>query len=727
MSSFEEYKKSQLKEPEKGKKRYQVGCYTGEDWESIHEVLLQDGTLEDNIPKDSIECVDDKKHSATRGYYMLSDEEALELKNHPKVKYVNIDYDYYSGTYAINPRDLIASAITKTDRYSSPKKQYRYNPNSWSNISGDAELGRSGYQLARSMQRLDPWFQTSGTYDTKTQNVLNDKLAYYGDGKDVDAIVSDTVFWHGHPEFQSNVQPAAIPTNYIGGNVLNPSGTCGVLDIVLDSPMYLDPDFFALSSPLPDTPKTITRWDGTIIPNDYWARTWWTNNSTSHRSPKFVSPSNGGTATGDYDFGTAGGLSSSYTRALCCGSNTSRPDGSAQNHGTQCAANMFGRTHGWAFNANKWTINGIDVAANIGEHMEHVKVFHQLKPNRSSDNTKNPTIISCSWGYRSSSWYYGNYLYHRTANDGTGGVYYDTGNRPGFLENLGRYGDGYRCKGEMPDNNRTSVLDEAIAAGVIVCVAAGNSNQKQVKSDHPDYDNYWSSNNDEGFPGGTHSEFGIMCTNTLNRRGWPQQGGKYMNGNEVVYPVITVGALDDQYGSAQFSKERKVTYSNMGNDIDCYAPADGTLTANRGTWGAEHPATYIDGTYVDYDGVARDGRFSGTSSACPVAAGLIATKLQYHRTWTWQQIKNWLRTAVTNVDESEFFVGNENIDINDYFDVSSFQDSSGLSHTVIWDAPSGAEGPEPDPEIEGTVRGTINGGVGLRLNGGSGLTIKSVV
>ena len=43
-----------------GKKLYTIGCYTKEDWEHVHEVLMQDGTLEDNIPPSSIECADEK-------------------------------------------------------------------------------------------------------------------------------------------------------------------------------------------------------------------------------------------------------------------------------------------------------------------------------------------------------------------------------------------------------------------------------------------------------------------------------------------------------------------------------------------------------------------------------------------------------------------------------------------------------------------------------------------
>ena len=46
-------------------------------------------------------------------------------------------------------------------------------------------------------------------------------------------------------------------------------------------------------------------------------------------------------------------------------------------------------------------------------------------------------------------------------------------------------------------------------------------------------------------------------------------------------PTINVGALDDQYASG--NKERKVNYSDMGNMIDLFAPADGSLAAYIGS------------------------------------------------------------------------------------------------------------------------------------------------
>ena len=82
-----------------GKKRYMIVCSNGEDWKSIHEVLIKDGTLEDNIPSDSCECCDESELIDRIGYYLLTDAEVEDIKKHPKVLDVNIDQSYYKATY----------------------------------------------------------------------------------------------------------------------------------------------------------------------------------------------------------------------------------------------------------------------------------------------------------------------------------------------------------------------------------------------------------------------------------------------------------------------------------------------------------------------------------------------------------------------------------------------------------------------------------------------------
>ena len=568
----------------------------------------------------------------------------------------------------------------------------------------DAEAGRSGYQLSRCMQVDDPWWGESGTYQTKNDVVLNQQIQQYGDGSDVDLIITDTEAWYGHPEFiNTAIRSTATndgynstgsgPSNYRGGNVLPGNGYCDVLDIYLDAPYYIDPDFFNNDS----GNRLMTRWDGTTVPVESVARSWWSNNNLSSRSSKFVSPGNGGTATGLNDFGVinSGSQWSSYTRAACNGSNTAYCTGT-QTHATQCMGVSYGRGQGWAYNSNKWHINNIgNSAVSIEGSGDLIKVFHNCKPNNPSLGTKDPTITSNSWGYRSTSHRTissTNYVYFRHG-QGTNNVtnpsasYNSTSNMPNCLTDVGRYGDGYRMKGEMLPNSMLTAWTEMVDAGVITVVAAGNSNQKQVQPNHPDFDNFWTSgvSNNTDLLSNTHYEFSTECYNTMNRPGFPQQIGRHTdsNGNVVLNKVINMGALDYAYQSS--GHERKVDYSDMGNGIDCYTPADDALGATRGSSGEGiHPETYpgLSVTAVDND-------FGGTSSACPVAAGLIATKLQYNRSWLWSDVKTWILN-LTQQDPTKFYLGNEATTVNS----SDWQDTvhlNGGSPIVMYDKETGQE------------------------------------
>ena len=107
-----------------GEKEYFVGCYTKEDWEHIHKVLLEDGTLEDNVPPGAKVCEYECGHSDTRASYMLDDAEAAALRNHPRVKYVNLNYDTYAGTYHPDPDDLNCN-VQRLPRFGKNVLNYR--------------------------------------------------------------------------------------------------------------------------------------------------------------------------------------------------------------------------------------------------------------------------------------------------------------------------------------------------------------------------------------------------------------------------------------------------------------------------------------------------------------------------------------------------------------------------------------------------------------------------
>ena len=666
-AGFEEYKATLPKEPTdpNSKKEYIVGCFTPDDWTHIHQVLLEDGTLEDNIPPQTVDCVDDYKHSPVRGRYLLNDSEAEKLRNHEKVEYVNINTAKYPGTYAIDPVQLMDG--TKEDRYSSTVKHFKdhsSNSNSF-NSTASSHKNRTGYQQLRCQQKARFWSDDSVVFDNKGEQ--------YGTGVGVDVIVCDEDAWFGHIEFQNNL---GGPQNYTGGNPLPGSGTCDLLDLILDAPYYLDPDFFSANSS-----RTETRWDGTTVPTETAARAWWGNDSTTYRSAKFVSSGNGGSATGANDFGTIS-INTYYTRARSNGSNTAYKTGGGF-HGTPCASQAYGRQYGWAYNANKWYLNTIgSYNQGLEKSFDIVKVFHQVKPVNSTYGNQNPTITSNSYGYRPltppSSGYY---WYRPATTDGTtSGTSYSS--KPEFIDNFAQ--STIRC--ELKSSPWLTAGIEMIDAGVIMCCSAGNTNQKLVGATHSDYNNYLNSTDNVALNSTSLSYAGYNWYRTVNRQGFPAQVGTQGTGNSRIYRTICVGALDSAHKGSNTGQEQKAYYSNMGELIDCYAPGLDTLAACDNQTGTRYNRNDDYYTISGSQSVeSEDCIFGGTSSATPIACGIIATKLQYNRTWTWEDVKNWLSNQVGIQATSEFYHGTEETSATSsgWSDMDAVHDSD---VTVIWDA-----------------------------------------
>ncbi len=799
---FESQKDSLPKEPSGTdvKKEYWVGCYTKDDWEFIHAELMKDGSLEDNIPTDTCECPNDCLQSETRGIYLLTDTEATALQNHPKVKYLHINSAKYPGTYLSNPDDISASEPTsKTYRYASTVKHQRQLSTTLVPSSPDSSLlNRCGYQLKRQEQKIDPWYGQNET------TILTDRIQQFGTGVDVDLIVCDEDMWFGHIEFcnpsgisnikQSDNTTAATtsgPSNYTGGNVLKSgfsssatTGICDVLDLALDAPYYIDPAWFEADA----GNRLMTRWDGTTVPVESVAREWW--GDSTKRSASFSSV---GTVT----------INVNYTRARCNGSNTAYHTGSGF-HGTPCASEAYGRQYGWAYNANKWFLNLYGSSnSGIEAGFDMQKIFHQNKPNRSSDNTKNPTLSSNSWGLRQSPSTSGYYYFRSGATGGSGTSY---SSLPEFMDNFTGDGLNRRSPEYVDGHAAITAGDELIAAGVIFVVAAGNNNQKQVQSNHADFNNYYASSANTNYADAkTNSIYGLMnytpTYNSLNRQGFPHQIGVDRTTTPYTYKTISIGVLDDLHTAGGL--ERKANYSNMGNLIDCWAAGDDTLCAcddNSGTRYNRYDAYYIipdtysisvsnsgssaytlsgsdrggsvsgnnpnvdlkvgdtvsfsvnasghpfyiktaanTGTGDQASGVTNNGAqsgtvswtpdttgtyyyicqfhgsmvgqinvtsatssvesevrvFNGTSSACPIAAGLIAAKLQYNRTWTYADVKNWLANDVGDTTTSYLYSGTEATTATD----SNWTDSynlQGANLRIIYDAAVSTSVPEVD-------------------------------
>ena len=676
MADFADYKDTLPKEPSSGKKAYSVGCANAADWQFIDNLLKQSGTSETNVPDDAITVTDEKSHSQTRAVYQLTDAEAADLRNHAKVSYVTIDITRYAGTYKPDPSELIEAV--KNYRYDSTVKNYR-NITSLPGSPSSADKNRAGYQLLRLNGKDDAW--SLDNPDT----ILNNRLQYYGDGSDVDVVVADTRAWFGHIEFQGNL---GGPAKYRGTNALkagysqySATGSCDVLDLVLDAPYYIDPTWFDAN---PGS-RLMLRWDGTRVPQESAARSWWSD--SSQRSAAFSS------------IGTVSTITTSYTRSNCNGSNTNDPAGTSSDyHATPCMSQAYGREYGWAFNSNKWFANVIGTSSiDVEEFFDILKLFHQNKPTNSKYGTKDPTVTSNSWGYRKSINSTG-YYYYRTGTDGAGGVYY--GSKPAFMNNFSQTS----IRGEYTSSSMLTAGEEMVDSGVIFVCSAGNTNQKLVQADHPDYNNYWAGGSGTTLSGATVSVYGIPMYNTINRQGFPGQIGKKTENGVTRYRTIAVGALDEDY-TASPQKERKADYSNMGNLIRFYAPGKNTLASstNYGTRYNRYDSTYVIDSTTSTS--SEDRLFGGTSSACPTAAGIIATKLQYMRHWNGDDVLGWIDNVVGQLDSSKFYYGSENTSATSGW--TDDYSTEGGPGSIIWDAESGGEDPTTIETSNVSVAGNI--------------------
>ena len=663
-------------------KYYTLGTHTSEQWVELHAELIADGNTYTSVPAREITVEDDRLHSPTTGSYLLTLEEATELQSDERVKFINESPEKYPEKF-MPPSEVLTCATSgiPTDRYTALYNNWSQWVNSNLGIYSfftDVEptLNRQG-TFFRFLSFVKPNHYTVG----KTNPFNTPKLQQAGAGENVDLIVPDNGCWLGHVEFISRgVTNAVNPDDYIGSNVLPGNGYCDVLDLVLDAPYYIDPNWFNADP----TNRLMTRWDGTTVPAESVARSWWQD--STQRSAYFAA------------FGNIP-VSSNYTRDTANGSNSTLP--SSGTHGTQCAALAFGRTQGWAYNANKWVMNlyGDNNVGSLDIGIDVQKIFHMHKPVNPIYNSKDPTVSSNSWGIR--KYKQGNYYYWRTDSP----VSYDWRTEPAFIDVLGSQGDGGRFKSELKDSSLTQAGNELTQAGVICIVAAGNSGQQLVNPDHPNYDNSISLNTTTPLYLNNFWETdGYRSIGTTNRRGFPGHMGKtesqtFQGNTTVKFPVIQVGALESNTGS---NNERIADYSDRGPAIDLFSSGAGAMAATVDTYTASNIPTIqrVDGVYsalsagatdLSQIGGCRDTEFTGTSAACPVAAGFLASVMQYNRDWTYENLRTWIETNVTSQSNPTMYHGVEPTtptDMNWLYEYYSSGSLRSYSNASLQGAPS---------------------------------------
>ena len=600
-------------------KRYTLAVTSAEHWNEIHGALTIDSN-QDGIPDRKVTCTDEHSISAIRGTYELTEEEAAQISRHPHVKWIEL-------SLKDNRDQFPAPQLVEPLRFDSEVKIYRdLTSNAPPGVTTAGELNRTNWAVPRVSG-----ITTNGElYPNVVGSIppIQGNVEYIYDGRHVDIVIHDSGVLQSHPEF------------------LKEDGTSRVHDIVLDFPYYLDPGYFGANG------FTFVLEDGSIGIDTSRAEAWWEDRNARSAEfvllPEIVIPS-GYNRNGAIGIGTAGG------------------NNLGSGHGTSAAGLAAGKNFGLAFKANIWNMPAIsdNVGMDIETAYDLMAFFHQYKPVNTETGVRNPTVINGSWGYQAAltGTSIANYRFTGiTSTIDTGTI---VGGDPSGIEDLifglnNQVLGAYKSWSSSSRSNSTNEAgDELMNTGVIYIAAAGNNNQYIGAGFTDPYrtngiqDLFFGSND-------TRSEFGGLRT-PCSHRDWMNPQGIGFNTSSGYHPVINVGAMDDFVESNY--KERKADYSNSGPGVDIYAPANDTLSAGLPS-----------GSYADYrrhdNPTHFDNRFSGTSAAAPVVAGLVALYMQRNPTATTQEVRQWLlndygngvgigRTDVTTVAAGSTATGND--------------------------------------------------------------------
>ncbi len=266
-------------------------------------------------------------------------------------------------------------------------------------------------------------------------------------------------------------------------------------------------------------------------------------------------------------------------------------------HGTHCAGIAAGKTYGWAKGARIYAqkLGGLEGAGDPDNGISLSNAFDTIRLWHNSKTDNRPTVVNMSWGYSVT-----------TSGNPSSGSYRGTGWTwpTDYNSDNTLWSDvGIMLPTGNGDRNLpvrlTSVdaeVDDMIADGIHICVAAGNN---YFKADLPTGDDY---NNSVNFGNG----------NLLYARGSsPYSLDAFMVGN-IDYTVLQQDSI---------YKDKRSESSTQGPGVNIWAPGEGITSAcsttNRFTSQAYPGDTNFRITSI-----------GGTSMASPQVAGVIAQHLE---------------------------------------------------------------------------------------------------
>lgn len=301
-----------------------------------------------------------------------------------------------------------------------------------------------------------------------------------------------------------------------------------------------------------------------------------------------------------------------YDESGLSGSQSSNHYRDRDGHGTHVAGTAAGLTYGWAKNARIYSVKvrGLEgsgdsfTGISISDCFDVIKEWHNNKTVDPNTGYKRPTIVNMSWGYSRGVSSLSSIIYRGVTYNSSNDANWSTTPNTHTASTYGLYpyatSSGNRAPLRL--SSVDSDVEELIAAGVHVCIAAGNNRFKADVSGGLDYDNYYNS-----------------TSNRYHRGSSPYSDNAFM-----------VGAVDRFLGS--YATEQISSFTTKGPGITIFAPGSNimscTSTTNR----------FSDGDYPS-DSSFRVTNISGTSMASPQVCGAAATILQLKPGLTPEQLQ----------------------------------------------------------------------------------------
>ena len=584
-------------------KEYTVIANTREDLPALEtDITASSGA--GPIPNRSVDVANPRLGSKIQTHFMLTDEEAEELRSDPRVRGVEIPPEQ---------RDDVSIGVRG--------RQYA---NFDKNVNNDTFVN---WGLRRCVETTNVYSNGNSPPD--------DKYIYALDGTGVDVVIQDSGIDPLHPEWKS-IHPEVIDT-------VTSSTNFGWLDLQLTSPdryTTLTNDYSLTSNLFQDTnytkylnkPFTIKITDSNTGTTTELLKNFNGFMPGDGNEPVLggfmILTSNGriviesinfdltsiANQNGTIELSIPAGTSRLeeidwYTASGITGTQSANHYRDADGHGTHCAGITAGKTYGWAKGSRIYSqkVSGLEtLSGSDGTGISISNVFDTIRLWHNSKLDSRPTVVNMSWGYGFS-----------TTTTPTGGTYRGTPWTYGSQTNTELWEDfGIVSPSALTRRLPSQIIsvdaeiDDMITDGIHICLAAGNDFYKADVAAGADYDNFAT------FSGGNRF---------YHRPGSPYSTGAFFIGN------INTGTIADGGNNL----DSTAVSSKRGPAVNMWAPG----TSIMSTTSRDRSTVYNSNAYT-YPG---DPAFEimsigGTSMASPQVCGVIALHLQQLPTATPQEI-----------------------------------------------------------------------------------------